>query len=63
MFGAEAMGIDFNTTQWEKLREMEDEKNVDWKQMYLHLFNAVTDAIEILSKAQGKCEEMYADRE
>ena len=57
------MGIDFNTTQWEKLREMEDDKNVDWKQMYLHLFNAVTDAIEILSKAQEKCEEMYADRE
>ena len=57
------MGIDFNTPEWEKLREMEDDKNVDWKQMYLHLFNAVSDAIEILSKAQQKCEEMYTDRE
>ena len=57
------MGIDFNTPEWEKLREMEEDKNVDWKQMYLHLFSAVTDAIDILSKAQQNCEEMFMDRE
>ena len=57
------MGIDFNTPEWEKLREMEEDKKVDWKQMYLYLFSAVTDAIDILSKAQQNCEEMFMDRE
>ena len=31
----------------------------DYKAMYLSLFNAVTDAIEILCEAQKKTEEMY----
>ena len=31
----------------------------DYKAMYLSLFNSVTDAIEILTEAQKKVEEMY----
>lgn len=31
----------------------------DYKAMYFDLFNSVTDAIEILSKAQKRAEEMY----
>lgn len=31
----------------------------DYKAMYLSLFNSVTDAIEILTEAQKKAEEMY----
>ena len=31
----------------------------DYKSMYLNLFNSVTDAIEILSEAQKRAEEMY----
>ena len=31
----------------------------DYKKMYLQLFNAVTDSIEILTKAQQDCEELY----
>lgn len=31
----------------------------DYKAMYLSLFNSVTDAIEILSEAQKKAEEIY----
>ena len=31
----------------------------DYKKLYLRLFNAVTDAIEILTEAQQVCEELY----
>ena len=31
----------------------------DYKTMYLNLFNSVTDAIEILSEAQKKAEEIF----
>ena len=31
----------------------------DYKAMYFNLFNSVTDAIEILTEAQKKAEEMY----
>ena len=31
----------------------------DYKSMYLDLFNSITDAIEILTKAQRKTEEAY----
>jgi len=31
----------------------------DYKAMYLDLFNSVTDAIEILSEAQRKSEELF----
>lgn len=31
----------------------------DYKSMYLKLFNSVTDAIEVLHKAQEEVEEMY----
>jgi hypothetical protein len=31
----------------------------DYKDMYLNLFNSVTDAIEILTEAQKKAEEIY----
>lgn len=31
----------------------------DYKKMYLRLFHAVTDSIEILTKAQQDCEELY----
>lgn len=33
----------------------------DYKAMYLHLFNAVTDAVEALQKAQKETEAMYVD--
>ena len=33
----------------------------DYKKMYLTLFNSVTDAIEILKKAQQKTEEIYIE--
>jgi len=45
--------------------------NYDYKKMYLHLFNAVTDALrlmpgsikaaELLRQAQSDCEEMYME--
>ena len=46
--------------------------NCDYKKMYLHLFNAVTDAIEclplrpeavkdLLVQTQQECEEMYIE--
>lgn len=31
----------------------------DYKKMYFELFNAISDAIELLQKAQQKTEEMY----
>ncbi|MBQ1263906.1 MAG: hypothetical protein IIY04_00625 [Oscillospiraceae bacterium] len=31
----------------------------NYQAMYLRLFNAVTDAIEILTKVQQDCEELY----
>ena len=31
----------------------------NYQKMYLRLFNAVTDSIEILTKAQQDCEEFY----
>lgn len=31
----------------------------DYQQLYLHLFRAVTRAIDILLKAQQECEELY----
>ena len=31
----------------------------DYKEMYLQLFNSVTDAIELLQKAQQDAEESY----
>ena len=31
----------------------------NYKEMYLNLFRAVTDTIEILKKAQQECEEIY----
>ena len=34
-----------------------------YKEMYLILFNAITDAIEILQKAQKKTEEIYMKME
>ena len=33
----------------------------DYKAMYLALFNAVTDATEILKKAQIQCEQMFIE--
>lgn len=33
----------------------------NYKEMYLTLFNAITDAIEMLKKAQGKVEQMYME--
>ncbi len=35
----------------------------DYKKMYLRLFRAVTDSIEILTKAQQDCEEIYISDE
>ncbi len=35
----------------------------EYKEMYLHLFNEVTTAIEILKEAQKKCEEMFINAE
>ncbi|MBQ1264549.1 MAG: hypothetical protein IIY04_03940 [Oscillospiraceae bacterium] len=35
----------------------------DYKRMYLRLFHAVTDSIEILTKAQQDCEELYISEE
>lgn len=35
----------------------------DYKLMYEHLFNAVTDVIEILQKAQQKTEDIYIENE
>lgn len=63
MFGVDTMEIDFNNLSWEKQKEIADDENVNWKQMYLQLFNAVSDAVEILNKAQQKCEEMYIERD
>ena len=57
------MGFDFNSPFWEKQRAIADDENVDWKQMYLCLFNAITDAVEILNEAQKKCEEMFIERD
>ena len=34
----------------------------DYQRMYLGLFNAVTDAIELLQKAQQDAEEIYIGR-
>jgi hypothetical protein len=34
---------------------------VNYKKLYLRLFNAITDAIEILKKAQIEAEEAYMD--
>ncbi len=34
---------------------------VNHKKLYLHLFNAITDAIEILQKAQIDAEEAYME--
>ena len=34
---------------------------VDYKTMYYKLFNAITDAVEILQSAQIETEEMYMD--
>ena len=34
-----------------------------YKEMYLVLFNAITDAIKILQEAQQKVEEMYISEE
>jgi len=34
---------------------------MDYKKMYLHLFNEVTKAIEILKAAQCDCEEIFLD--
>lgn len=31
----------------------------NYRQLYLHLFRAVTRAIDILVKAQQECEELY----
>ena len=42
---------------------MEDEKNVDYKDMYLKLMRAAEDAIRILIEAQRECEEMYIEAE
>lgn len=33
----------------------------DYKEMYYELFNAISDAIELLQKAQQKTEEMYIE--
>ena len=35
----------------------------DYKNMYLKLFGAVTDAVNILQKAQAETEEMYMDQD
>ena len=35
----------------------------DHKSMYLKLFNAVTDAVNILQNAQAEAEEMYVSQE
>lgn len=35
----------------------------DYKKMYMRLFHAVTDSIEILTKAQQDCEELYISEE
>ena len=31
----------------------------DFKKIYLHIFNKVTDAIDLLQAAQRECEELY----
>lgn len=36
---------------------------IDYKSMYFSLFNSITDAIEILKKAQKKGEQAYMDGE
>ena len=35
----------------------------DYKTMYFKLFSAMSDAINILGKAQWECEEMYMNAE
>ena len=35
----------------------------DYKKMYLQMYNAITDAIEILKEAQIKAEEKYLESE
>lgn len=35
----------------------------NYKEMYLHLFNEVTNAIELLKKAQCDCEEMFINQQ
>jgi hypothetical protein len=35
----------------------------DYRGMYLTLFNAITDTINILQEAQGKTEELYMEQE
>ena len=55
------------------MKEMDDEQMADYKSMYLHLFNAATDAIELiragktdevekrLMAAQQHCEDIYIE--
>ena len=35
----------------------------DYQKMYLHLFHAVEDAIQLLIEAQRACEELYMNGE
>lgn len=42
---------------------MDEDKNVDYKEMYLNLMRATEYAIEILIAAQRECEEMYIEAE
>ena len=35
----------------------------NYKEMYLILFNAITDAVKILTEAQKKVEQMYINQE
>ena len=38
---------------------MDDDKNVDYKEMYLRMMRAAEEAMKILIEAQRECEEMY----
>ena len=43
--------------------ERKQKNMADFKKMYYDLFNSITDAIEILKKAQIKAEEEYINEE
>lgn len=39
------------------------DSNVDYKQMYLNMMRAAEAAIDLLTKAQKECEELYISAE
>ena len=40
-----------------------EEKNIDYKELYYHLFNKITDIIKELSDIQASAEELYINSE